>query len=248
MKGIHTLQRFIKRNSSTILTCVGAAGVIGTAVLAVMATPKALDLIEEAKEEKGEKLTKLEIVNVAGPAYIPSVAVGLATITCIFGANVLNRKQQAALISAYGLLDRSYKEYRSKVKEMLGEDTDQMIRESVVKDKYDKDDISLEDSNKCLFYEEHYGKYFERTMTEVLDAEMQVNKCFVENGVVSLNEFLEFLGLDEVDGGDLIGWESDYMIEFYGHTWINFEHQLVQLDDGLECYIIDTPVKPYSIL
>lgn len=248
MKGIQTVERYLKRNSSTILTFIGAAGVVGTAILAVKATPKALRLIDEVKEEKGEELTKLEIVNVAGPAYIPSVAVGLATIGCIFGANVLNHKQQATLISAYGLLDRTYKEYRAKVSEVFGEDADSQVQEAIARDKYEGEDVSLADSNKRLFYEERYGKYFERSMEEVLDAEMRVNQCFVENGVVSLSEFYEFLGLDEVYGADLIGWESDSMIEFYGHGWIKFEHQLVKMDDGLECYIIDTQVKPYSIL
>ena len=45
-------QRFLSKNSATILTCVGAAGVIATTVTAVKATPKAIKLLEKAKEEK----------------------------------------------------------------------------------------------------------------------------------------------------------------------------------------------------
>ena len=59
-------QVFLKRNSATILTCVGAAGVIATTVTAVKATPKAMRLIEEAKVEKGEDLTKLETIPTIG--------------------------------------------------------------------------------------------------------------------------------------------------------------------------------------
>ena len=81
---------FLKRNSSTILTCIGAAGVIATSVLAVKATPKAMALLEQSEEEKGEKLTNMEKVQVAGPAYIPAAIVGASTIACIFGANVLS--------------------------------------------------------------------------------------------------------------------------------------------------------------
>ena len=66
-------QLFLKRNSSTILTCVGAVGVIATTVTAVKSTPKALALLDHAKEEKGEDLTKLARVKIAGPAYIPSI-------------------------------------------------------------------------------------------------------------------------------------------------------------------------------
>ena len=125
---------YLKKHSSTILTCIGAMGVIGTAVTAVRATPKAIRLIEQTEYEKGEELTKLEIVKLAGPAYIPSILIGASTITCIFGANALNKRQQAALVSAYALVDNSYKEYRAKVKELFGEEADIKIREAIAKD------------------------------------------------------------------------------------------------------------------
>ena len=126
MKGKQFLQKLcgrsklcLKHNSSTILTCIGAVGVIVTAVSAVRATPKALKLLEDATDEKGEELTKMEVVIVAGPSYIPSVVIGASTIMCIFGANVLNRRHQASLVSAYALADNSYKKYRAKVKDLL---------------------------------------------------------------------------------------------------------------------------------
>ena len=65
------LQQFIKRNASTILTCIGATGVVATAVMVAKEAPKALSLLEDAKEEKGEELTKWEKVKIAGPVYIP---------------------------------------------------------------------------------------------------------------------------------------------------------------------------------
>ena len=43
---------FLKHNSGTILTWIGAAGVVVTSVMAVKATPKAISIIREAKEEK----------------------------------------------------------------------------------------------------------------------------------------------------------------------------------------------------
>ena len=84
------MSAFFKRNASTILTCVGGVGVIATAVLAVKATPKAYERIEKAKKEKGEELTKFETVKAAAHSYIPTVAVGVGTLVCIFGANALN--------------------------------------------------------------------------------------------------------------------------------------------------------------
>ena len=114
---------FLKKNTSTILTCVGATGVIATTVMAVQATPKALTLIKEEETIKGGDLTKLEKVKVAGPTYIPAAVTGVATIACIFGANVLNKRYQASLISAYALLDTSFKDYKRKLKELYGQET-----------------------------------------------------------------------------------------------------------------------------
>ena len=51
---------FVKRNTPTILTCVGAAGVVTTSVFIAKATIKAVDILEEAKKEKGEELTRSE--------------------------------------------------------------------------------------------------------------------------------------------------------------------------------------------
>ena len=64
---------FLKRNGSIILTVLGGAGVVATAVTAVKATPKAIKLIEVYEEQKGENLTTLEKVKVAGPNYSPAI-------------------------------------------------------------------------------------------------------------------------------------------------------------------------------
>ena len=122
---------FFKRNSSTILTCVGSIGVVTTAVLAVKATPKAIRLLESAEEEKGEELTTLETVKIAGPAYIPAAITGVSTIACIFGANILSKCQQASLMSAYALIENSYKEYKNKLKVLYGDDADKEITKEI---------------------------------------------------------------------------------------------------------------------
>ena len=48
------------------------------------------------------------------------------------------------------------------------------------------------------------------------------------------------LGLDEVDGGDVIGWDICYMIEEMDCYWLDFDNHKTTLEDGLECIIIDT--------
>ena len=234
---------FFKRNSATILTCVGGVGVVATAVMAVKATPKALQVIEQAREEKQEDLTKLEIVEVAGPAYIPAIITGAATLICIFGANVLNKRQQVAVMSAYALLDRSYKEYRNKVDELYGKEVNTHIKKKIAEDKYEETDISVSD-DKELFYDMFSERYFEATMADVIKAEYEINKKLTQWGGAHLNEFYELLNIPAIEGGTLLGWsEGSMMAETWG-KWLDFTHEKVVMDDGLECYIVEMSVDP----
>lgn len=231
-------KRFMKRNASTILTGVGAAGVVVTTVMAVKATPKALKLLDAAKEEKGEELTKLEVVKTAGPAYIPSILIGASTIACIFGANVLNKRHQAALASAYALVDNSYKEYKKKVEELYGEEADEQVRAEVAKDNYNKKDVIDETDGKQLFYDEFSERYFRSTMETILNAEYELNREVTIGGAAFLNEFYELLGIPRVDYGDYLGWSAPALHDMYWEAWVDFAHEKVVMDDGLECTII----------
>lgn len=239
MNGLmHSSKLFMKRNASTILTCMGGAGVVVTAIMAVKATPKALERLDEAKKEKGEDLTKMEAVRATGVVYIPSAMVGMATIACVFGANTLNKRQQAALMSAYALLDSSYKEYKNKVIEMQGEEFDKEVRTEVAKDHYKDADIQNEDDGKQLFYDEYSHRYFRASNETILSAEYAINKVLTEDCYASLNELYDLFEIDKIDGGDVVGWSSAQMFDMYWSSWIDFYHEKVEMEDGMECFII----------
>lgn len=238
-------QTFLKRNSATILTCVGAAGVIATTVTAIKATPKAMAAIEAAKKEKGEELTKAEVVKIAGPAYVPTVVLGVSTLACIFGANVLSQRGQASLMSAYALADRSYKDYRKKVDELYGEEAGEEVKAAIAKDKYEEQPpITLED-NKRLYYDYYSDRYFEATPYAVKRAEYEVNRSLMMDDAVYLNEWYTHLGLEPLDHGYDFGWTTCANSEAYWQTWIDFHHQKVVMDDGLECIIISFMQDPF---
>lgn len=228
---------FLKRNAPTILTCVGAVGVVATTISAVKATPKALELLDEAKEVKGEDLTTFETIRVAGPVYIPTIAIGVSTVACIFGANALNKRQQASLMSAYALLDNSFKEYKNKVIELYGEEADSRVREEIAKDKY-AGDGKLSENNKQLFYDEFSGRYFESTMEDVLRAEYNVNKFLSNHAGLYLNEYYDMLKIPRVDYGDYLGWSAAEVYDMCWESWINFDHTKAIIADDLECHII----------
>ena len=157
-----------KSRTSTLLTIVGAIGVIATAVTAAKNTPKAQYLIQKAEYEKDEELTTLEKIKVAAPAYIPTVIVAGSTIACIFGSNILNKQTQASMASAYALLDASYKEYRRKVNDIYGENADSEVLAQMAKDDYEEETVDELPDGELLFWDCNSGKYFTSTMDEVI--------------------------------------------------------------------------------
>lgn len=240
---LNSSRLFVKRNASTILTCAGGVGVVATTIMAVKATPKAMLLVAKAEEEKGERLTRLETFKVAGPVYIPAIVTGAATLACIFGANALNKRQQASLMSAYALLDSAYKEHKEKVSELYGEDANARVREEIAKDKFEEKDVTLT-VGKQLFYDDFSGRYFESTMADVISAQYAINRTISLDGGACLNEWYEELGIEPTDYGNHLGWSSGLLMDCQWADWLEFGHEKTTIDDDLECIIITFSLEP----
>lgn len=243
-------KKYLKNHSPTILSGIASAGVVVTTVMAVKATPKALQLLEDAANEQNDKLSEIEIIRIAAPAYIPTAITCLLTIICILGANALNRKQQASLISAYALLNDSFKKYRDAANSIYGDDTDSKIRAEVAKTTYvSHDGYSVYnpdmdfESEKLLFYDFYSQRYFNTTLAAVVNAQYHLNRNLMLRGYVTINEFYEFLGIDIIEDGDDVGWNMDYLMTG-GLLWLDFENENTRLEDGMECCIISPFVNP----
>lgn len=232
-----TLTKWLGRNASTILTCMGAGGMIGTVVLAIKATPEAKKKIEKAHAE-----TKKEIVEACWKDYIPTAAAGIGTLVCFFGANALNRKQQASLISAYAALDKTFRKYRAKVDDIFGKGADKAVMHEVEKDEERDEEVPWDEVQ--TFYIPGHNEFFESTMRKVQEAEYHLNRNFILRGCASFNEFLEFLGLEQ-HADERIGWDTYSGAEFYGYQWIDFYHETRVLDDGLQVTEIQMSFMPH---
>lgn len=244
--------KFLKENAPLILSCVGAAGVIVTAVSAATAVPKAIALIEEKKQEKGGELTKCEKAVTAMPAYFSAAIIGSISIVCIISANILNTQKQSALIGGYMALHNAYDRYKNKVVEIYGEEAHKDILRKIAAEKSSGEPIYAPTlaSNCCLdfedteeerlFYDSFSERYFQSTFSKVLQAEYHLNRNFAIGGEVCLNDFYDFLGILHSDGGYETGWSC-----YDGINWIDFDHSKTVLEDGLECYIIEMPFEPY---
>lgn len=234
---------FVSRNGSTILTCMAGVGLVATAVLTAQATPKAMKRVENAREEKGEELTKFETAIAAAPAYIPPIVTGVTTLVCMFGANSLNKRQQASLVNAYALLDNSYKEFKKKTAEVYGEGAVEKVKSEIAKDKCEESDIEPSDGMK-LFYDDFSGRIFESTVERVQEAEYNINRDLSLQGYATLNEFYNYLGLVPIDGGDELGWSAGMNFDYYWQEWIDFGHLKTTMGDDLECINIVMFTEP----
>ena len=259
-----TIGNWLKKNASTFLTCIGAGGMIATVVLAVKATPNAQKKIAGAKIEKLQalqtsddptsvlnspaNLTPTETVLACWNEYAPAIAVGTASLICIFGANLLSRRQQASIISAYAALDQAFREYRGKVLSLAGVETDHAVMNSIQEEHKDSDEKNPPWEVVQTFYLEGYPKFFDMTMEQVARAEYCLNRIFVLRGYATFNEFLHFLGLDDLgEKGEHIGWESYIGEAFYGYQWIDFDHIHRVSNDGFRVCDIQMPFPPHSL-
>ena len=245
---------FLKRNKAVILATIGGLGVIATAVLSAKAAVKATKLIEE-EQKQDKKLTKTEIFKKTATTFIPPVIVGVATIFCVGVSSVISKKSQASLAGAYALLHQGYSKYKDKVKEIFGIEADSQIHKSIMEDKlvekkptnvwviYPENNLELDDEDnnpKYLFYDEYSDRYFRATMLQVQNAEYHLNRCLTQGFFVTLNQFYDFLGLDEMPFAESIGWTI-----CDGYTWLDFEHEKIMLDDNtLECWVIRPMFDP----
>lgn len=155
----------IRKYSPQILTTVGVAGVVTSAVLASKATLHLEPIIDEAKLkiEHAELQThesnaheyssadhKKRMLGIytstagkIGKLYGPSVALGVVSIGCIIGGQGVMHKRNVAMVAAYKGLEETFNKYRERIVEELGEDKEKEIRygirDEVVTDEKGKD-------------------------------------------------------------------------------------------------------------
>lgn len=236
--------RGLKRASPTILAVASGIGVVVTAVLSAKATPKVMIINEryekaEAEGKTGKHLDR-EIVMEVCKCYAPAVISGTATILCIAGGQIINRNRQKELVGAYVALGAAFSSYKSQVAAKFGEDVEKSIQLDADKSKKEVE----EDEKLYTFIDSYRDKPYERTWSDVLAAEYNVNYYLQVDGCVSLNQFYQQLDLPPIEGGDEIGWSLDTLIEDLDVPWVPFINTPFTLDDGMQMTKIEIASEP----
>lgn len=214
-------QLLAANNSTAILTGVGVAGTVMTAVLSGKATWKAAHIISKANHNRfndldndADQLTSKEKVKEVWTEYIPAAGVGGITIASIIFANRISTKEAAAMAAAYGLSERAFAEYKDKVVEKIGQNKETAVRDEIAQDRVTANPVNtreliLAGTGEVLCYDVLTGRYFQSSVEEIKKAENAVNYDIVNHDSASLSKFYDEIGLPPTPYSDSVGWDID---------------------------------------
>lgn len=250
----------LKKHSPEVLVFLGLGGTVTGAVMACKATRKLDDVladhterVETAKKQDPDnkkELTKayahtgIQLVKLYGP----SVTVGALSVSSILAGNNILRKRNVALAAAYAAVDRGFKNYRDRVVERFGAETDNELRHNLHKEKIEE---TVEDENgkkKKVKREitvagsgtpSDYARFFAKGEAKAAELNDDYNLLFLKSqqelanhmlrakGFLFLNDVYEMLGIDPSIPGQMVGWVYDKNDDAFGDNYVDFRIQEV---------------------
>lgn len=236
-------QKLIADNSPLILTGIGAAGVITTAVLTGKATIKAVEISNTYRYDEDPKadlfITPKELVFHVWKLYIPPALSGAAAVAAIIAAHQIGNRRAAAMASAYILSNKALDEYRDKVAEKFGESRAQAVRDDINQDRVSNTpvgEIISTGKGTQLCLEPMSMRYFYSSREDLMWAQNSLNHSVLRHQYASLTDFYDLIGLDRTLESDELGWNSDELLE------LTFTSALS--DKGMPCLVMNYQVKP----
>lgn len=230
----HRSVRLLQKHSPTILTVVGAGGVVGTAILASKATIQAVPHFEDLQERIHDVKSRMHqsdpefqkelfhvyrsgALNIA-KIYAPAALAAIGSIACIIAAHGIMKRRNVALIAAVQLLEKSFQEYRQRVIEEFGSDKDRDyvlgVHEEKVEDENGKTKkIKSFDPNGVGMYVRIFDEGNpnwepdpEYNWGFLKIRQEQFNQRLQSRGHLFLNYVLEELGFEPTKAGAITGW------------------------------------------
>lgn len=210
--------RKISDHSPVIMTGMAVAGVVTTSYLTARGTVKAVvDLYQDTDEiEAEDERTFMDKAKIVWPHYVPAAASGVATIVCILSGHSIHTKRQAALMGLYSVTDKAFTEYQAKVKETIGENKEQKIRDEVAEDRIREAPVAnvvVTGGGDHLCFDTFTGRYFRSSVEKIRKAENDINAEVINNCYASQNDFYRNIGMETTAYGDEIGWRIGHMME-----------------------------------
>lgn len=261
----------IKKFSPEILLAVGITGMVGCTILACKATLKVDATLAKSKEDISKIKTihndesfkdqysendykkDLTIVYVQRGAaliklYGPATTIGMLSIFCILSSKNIMSKRNAALLSAYKIVEKGFAEYRQRVSDELGIDKERQfkygIKNEVVQEmEEDKDgkkrkvkkSVAIVDPNALSIYSKFFDeacpqwtKTPEYNLVFLKCQQNYANDLLHARGHLFLNEVYDMLGIPRTQAGSVVGWvigEGDNFVDFGIYEISNMERR-----------------------
>src|SRR5690606_7310750 len=198
----------------SILTGIAVAGTLTTGYLAWEAGRKSKDFIFPGDV----RTTWQNELKLTWRLYIPTAVAAVTTLTCIVGAQRIADRKNAALAAAYSLAETTFREYRTKVVETIGEKKDEKIMAEVVTDRVRNNppsgEVLMLADGEVTCYETYTGRYFKSNPERIRQTVNKFNQELVNGfGYASMNEFWEEIGLAWVQSGEEVGYNSDELLD-----------------------------------
>lgn len=171
--------------------------------------------------------------------YAPAVALGGLSIASILTGHNILRKRNLALAAAYTAVDSTFKQYRGRLTERLGEKLDKEllynikakeVEETVVDEKGKEktvkktveviDPVAAQNMYTFCFDETATGwvRDAERNKFFLLRQQDYANEKLKSKGYLFLNDVLDMVGINRCRAGQTVGW----MLDGDGDGYIDF--------------------------
>jgi len=237
-KGLKNLGGVVSRNSPAILTGLGCAGVLGTAILTGRATLKASEILKM----EDDQLPTVDVVKLTWKVFVPPVLMGATSIACIIGANSINSSRNAALAALYSLSETAFREYKDKVVEEIGRNKELKIRDNIAQDRVINNPVGdrtiiITGNGDTLCYDILSDRYFKSSAEKIRQQVLELNEDLRTEMWMDLNDLYYAIGLPSNKLGQQVGFDMDK-----GYIKIDYSSQLTP--EGQPCLTIDTTVYP----
>lgn len=219
---VEKAQFTVKKNSPLIMTTVGVAGLVGTAVLAYRARTRVKEIVEGVEEarEYGEEVNTVQVVTQVGVALAPTVILGSLSIMSIVGSYHVLTNRNSLLATALSTAISENRAIKARIREqypnaiiapiesqeeVTTKGDDGKKKKVTVVDP--KDIPSLEGawyhtSEEYVKDDHHYNQTNIATRQRLLDNKLQ------ERGFLCLNDVLSALSMPTMRMGSILGWTS----------------------------------------
>lgn len=230
-----------------VLTIVSCTGVVATAFMVARAAPKASRILDEVRAERLQDRLPVEVVlKHTWKLYLPAVGVGLMTIGSIVVMNRVNERNALALSAGAALATNTLKEYQHHILEEIGAEKESKVRNRIAKSQLAANDTDLSQliisgGGDIACFDSLSGRYFWSDINAIREIENDLNKEILSEMAISLNDLYVSMGLETIDLGYILGFNTDNMIDFHFSSQLNSQNKPV-----LVLNYINMPVLNYD--